>query len=229
MTDDRSTESVDPYCLSEQDAVDLLRPAPWNRFAVMGDSFAAGVGGPCPGYADVSWPDRVAGALRGGRPEFAYLNTGEVGVRTRAVRETQLEQVLAFRPDLVNVATGGNDLFGPEPDLDAVEADLEAVYSALTAQGAHVFAFTVADIFEAFPDFADFRILVSGLNDRIRRVAERHDATLVEMWDHPVRHSPTLMSSDGMHFSMEGHAVLAGEVVRGLAGRRKATVPGASV
>jgi lysophospholipase L1-like esterase len=225
MTDDRHLESVDPYCLAEQTAVDLLAPAPWQRFAVMGDSFAAGVGGPCAGYADVSWPERVAAALRGSRPDLAYLNTGVVGLRTRQIRETQLETVLAFRPDLVNVATGGNDLFDPQPDFDTLESDLDAVYGALTANGAHVFAFTVADIFEAFDDFASFRALVAELNSRIRAVAGRHGATLVEMWDHPVRHSPTLMSADAMHFSMEGHAVLASEVIQGLAHSLAAPAP----
>ncbi|WP_371496509.1 SGNH/GDSL hydrolase family protein [Kitasatospora sp. NBC_00374] len=228
MTNDRSTETVDPYCLSDEAAVDLLSGTPWKRFAVMGDSFAAGVGGPCPGYADISWPERVAQALRGNVPDLAYLNTGEVGLRTRQVRQTQLAKVLEFGPDLVNVATGGNDLFGPNPDLDAVEADLEEIYAALTARGAHVFAFTVADIFEAFPDFAEFRALVDRLNGRIRGVAERHGATLVDMWEHPVRTSPTLMSADGIHFSMEGHAVLAGEIIRSLSTATPATAPGRS-
>lgn len=214
---DRSYEEADPYCLSDEAAVALLSGTGWQRFAVMGDSFAAGVGGPCPGYADISWPDRVVAALRGSRPDLDHLNTGEVGLRTRQVRETQLARVLEFRPDLVNVATGGNDLFDAKVDLDAVEEDLDAIYAALTGQGAHVFAFTVADIFEAFAEFAEFRTLVAGLNDRIRSVATRYGATLVEMWDHPVRTSPTLMSTDGMHFSMEGHAVLAGEVIRALA------------
>ncbi|GAA2117197.1 hypothetical protein GCM10009759_63380 [Kitasatospora saccharophila] len=226
MTNDRSIEEADPYCLSDEAAGRLLSGTGWRRFAVMGDSFAAGVGGPCAGYADVSWPERVATALRGGAPDLAYLNTGVVGLRTREVRETQLERVLEFRPDLVNVAAGGNDLFSPSPDLDAAEENLEAVYAALTGQGAHVFAFTVCDVFEAFPEFAELRLLVSRLNDRIRAVAARHGATLVEMWDHPVRTSPTLMSADGMHFSMEGHAVLAGEIIRALAESRQPVTAG---
>ena len=228
MTDIRSTESLDPYCLSDEAAVGLLAGAPWQRLAVMGDSFAAGVGGPCPGYADISWPDRLVQALRGTRPNLAYLNTGVVGLCTRQVRETQLERVLEFRPDLVNVATGGNDLFSSDPDLDAVEEDLEAIYSALTAQGAHVFAFTVADIFEAFEEFASFRALVDNLNGRIRSVAARHGATLVEMWDHPVRTSPTLMSEDAIHFSMEGQAVLASEIIQSLSRVRAPAAPGRS-
>jgi lysophospholipase L1-like esterase len=217
MTQDRAQESTDPHCLSDDEAANLLRGAPWRRFAVMGDSFAEGVGGPCPGYADVQWAERVAEALRSSQPDLAYLNTGKMGLRTADVLKTQLDEVQAFRPDLVNVAAGGNDLFVPEPDLDGVEADLDTIYSALRAEGAHFFTFTVANVFDKYPELSEFKSRIDALNGRIRAVAARHGATLVEMWDHPVRLSPTLMSSDGVHFSMQGHAVLASEVVKALA------------
>ncbi|MFD0562581.1 SGNH/GDSL hydrolase family protein [Kitasatospora saccharophila] len=167
---------------------------------------------------------RHRAARRRARPRLPQHRRGRAA-HPRGPRDP-LERVLEFRPDLVNVAAGGNDLFSPSPDLDAAEENLEAVYAALTGQGAHVFAFTVCDVFEAFPEFAELRLLVSRLNDRIRAVAARHGATLVEMWDHPVRTSPTLMSADGMHFSMEGHAVLAGEIIRALAESRQPVTAG---
>ena len=48
-------------------------------------------------------------------------------------------------------------------------------------------------------------------------MAAKHEATLVEMWDDPIRHAPDLMSADGIHFAMMGQAVLASEIVRALA------------
>jgi lysophospholipase L1-like esterase len=218
VTEDHAREMADPHCLSGEAASELLRGAPWRRFAVMGDSYAEGVGDPSLGYADVAWPQRVADALRSVQPQLEYLNTGQRGLRAAQVRQTQLDRVLAFEPDLVNVACGGNDLLCRTPDLDAAQAEMEAIYLALRGQGAHIFACTVVNVFDAFPELAGFRDLVAALNDRIRTVAERHGATLVEMWDHPVRASSTLLSSDGMHFAMHGHAVLAAEIIRGLAG-----------
>jgi lysophospholipase L1-like esterase len=185
----------------------------------MGDSFAAGVGDPSQGYAPVSWPQRIAAALGSGNPGFGYLNTGVVGKRTAEVRAEQLDQVLVFKPDLVNVAAGGNDLFDAEPDLDAVEADLEAMYTALRGQGADIFTFTVTNVFESVPELSVFRDRTIALNDRIRAVAQRHDAVLIEMWSHPVRLRPNLMSADGIHFAMEGHAALAAEIVKALGAR----------
>jgi lysophospholipase L1-like esterase len=211
------TENADPYCLPAEQAAALLRDAPWRRFAVMGDSFAAGVGGPSPGYADLPWAERVVAALRAGRPDLAYLNTGETGLRSAEVRQTQLDRVLAFEPDLVNIAAGGNDLLVRTPDLDRTEAELDAMYAAVRRLGADLVAFTVANVFDAFPQLAAFRDMIAALNTRIRAVAQRHGATLVEMWEHPVRTRPDLMSADGVHFSRQGHAVLASEVVKALA------------
>ena len=215
---DVSTETTDPFCLSPEQSAELLRPGPWQRLAVMGDSFAAGVGSSCPGYAEQSWPERVESALRATRPDLAYLNTGTAGARTRQVLDEQLQQVLAFDPDLVNVAAGGNDLLTAEPDLDGVEADLDTIYRALTRRQAQIFAFTVVNVFDN-PAMAVLRERVMALNDRIRTVAARYDATLVEMWDHPVRTAPDLIGIDGVHFSMHGHAVLAAEIVKSLSGR----------
>jgi lysophospholipase L1-like esterase len=223
MTQDPlAAETADPLVLSPDEAARLLRDAPWRRLAVMGDSFAAGVGGPTPGYADQPWPNRLRTALGTGHPDFAYLNTGVVGLRTAEVRVGQLDRVLAFKPDLVNVAAGGNDLFVEDPDLDAVEAELDEIYAALRAQGADVFAFTVANVFDVIPALAALREPMAALNRRIRAVAMRHGAILVEMWEHPVRLRPDLLSPDGVHFAMVGHAALATEIIRTLSQRAQA-------
>jgi lysophospholipase L1-like esterase len=221
-TEDLSREAADPLCLPRDKAAELLRPAPWRRLAIMGDSFAEGLGGPSEGYADVPWPRRIADALGADRPDFAYLNTGAMGKLTAEVRAEQLDRVLAFKPDLVNIAVGGNDMFASVPDLDAVEAGLDAMYSAVRGQGADIFAFTVANVFDQVPGLEPFGERMSALNERIRAVAGRHGAVLVEMWDHPVRLRPTLMSADGIHFAMEGHAALAASIVTALAERIRA-------
>ncbi|MQY22607.1 SGNH/GDSL hydrolase family protein [Nocardia macrotermitis] len=212
-----ATEAADPLCLAPKAAAELLRDSPWRRFAVIGDSFAKGVGGPSAGYADTPWPERVADALRSGTPDLEYLNTGVLGVKSEQVRREQLPRVLEFGPDLVNIACGGNDLWVAEPDYDAIEAELDTLYAALREQGADIFAFTVANVFDRQPELAPFRDRIAAFNERIRTVAARHHALLVEMWEHPVRLRPTVMSDDGVHFSMEGQAALAAEVVKALA------------
>ena len=78
-TYDLRSETDDPLALSHEESVRLLRGAPWQRLAIMGDSFAAGLGDPSEGYAHVPWPRRVSAALGADKPGFAYLNTGVKG------------------------------------------------------------------------------------------------------------------------------------------------------
>lgn len=217
MTVELEDEVLGPHCLSAREAGEYLRAAPWRRFAVMGDSMAAGVGGPSAGYADLPWPARVVQALRYSRPDVAYLNTGVANLKTAEILRTQLEPVLDFQPDLVSIVAGSNDAFSRSSDLDEVQDSLDATYATFTERGAHLLLFTVTNVFDKSEQLAPFGKRIADLNDRIRALAAKHQATLIEMWDHPIRHAPELMSADGLHFSMMGQAVLASEIVRGLA------------
>ena len=40
---------------------------------------------------------------------------------------------------------------------------------------------------------------------------------VIDMWDHPIMKRPDLLSADRIHFAASGQAVMAAEVVRGLA------------
>ncbi|HLS75416.1 MAG TPA: SGNH/GDSL hydrolase family protein [Nocardia sp.] len=214
------TEQTDPLLLGPDEAVTLLRGAPWRRYAVLGDSIAKGIGDPSPGYEPVGWAERVVTALRGVDPGLSYLNTGRMGATTAEVREQQLPRVLEFEPDLVHVTCGGNDLFvAAEPDLDALRANLDALFAPLAATGAQLCTFTVADVWETerMAPMAVMRERMAALNTAISEVAARYDALLVDFWHHPVRLRPELMSADLIHFTTSGHAVVATEMIRALA------------
>src|ERR1700734_3168960 len=112
MTDDRppSAESRDPYLLDAAGAAALLSGAPWDRFAAVGDSGAAGVTEPLAGYATRSWFDRVAAWLRAARPGLVTLNLGRRDALARQVAAEQLPSALRFGPELTAVLAGGNDI-----------------------------------------------------------------------------------------------------------------------
>jgi len=212
------TESTDPMLLGPNAAGELMRGARWRRYAVLGDSIAQGIGDPSPGYLPTGWADRVVTALRAADPELHYLNTGRMGATTAQVLTHQLPRVLEFEPDLVHIICGGNDLFVPEPDLDALRANLNALFAPLAATGAQLCTFTVADVWETerMASMAPMRERMAGLNAIIRDVASAHDALLVDFWAHPLRLRPELMSSDLIHFASSGHAVVATEMIRAL-------------
>lgn len=218
---DAYTEADDPLLLSRAQAVALLDGAPWQRFAVLGDSIAAGTGDPSPGYAATGWADRVAAVLSSVNPALVYRNTGRIGATSTQVRERQLPQVLEFAPDLVHVSCGGNDLFEAGGDPNRLHDNLSAMFEELAAIGAQLSVFTVADVWEVerMAPMRPMRERMAAMNEVVRAVATEYDAVLTEFWDHPVRTRPTLMSADLIHFTTSGHAVVATEVVRSLARR----------
>ncbi|WP_408637749.1 SGNH/GDSL hydrolase family protein [Nocardia bovistercoris] len=211
------TEATDPMLLGPDAANELLAGAPWRRFAAVGDSLALGVGDPSPGYRDIGWSDRLAEILTGVRPDLEYLNTGKIGATVDQVLEHQLHPVLDFRPDLVHISCGGNDLFQPG-GLDRLPKRLDRLFEAVASTGALIFAFTIADVWntERMAAMRRMREPMAALNAIVRELATRYDALLVEFWDHPLRLRPEIMSADLIHFTTGGHAVVTSEVVRAL-------------
>ena len=59
----RDVVSEDPHTRDLTQASHLLAKAPWQRFAVLGDSHAAGVREQTDGYPDRSWYDHIVAAL----------------------------------------------------------------------------------------------------------------------------------------------------------------------
>ncbi|MFI6802711.1 SGNH/GDSL hydrolase family protein [Streptosporangium canum] len=211
------TEESDPYCLPPSRAADLLAGAPWQRFATVGDSLSAGTGDPSPGYASLGWPARVADILRRVHPGLTYLNLAEVGATTARTLRTQLDQLADFGPDLVHVPCGANDLFRPEPDYAAIATALGQVFELTAGTGARLTTFTLGRAF-VVPGYPDWDERVREVNDITRSLAADHGAVLVDMWDHPVNGRHDLLSKDRIHFAAMGQAVMATEIVKGLAG-----------
>ncbi|TCJ93630.1 SGNH/GDSL hydrolase family protein [Nocardia alba] len=214
-----TAEADDPLVLAPERATALLAGAPWRRFAVLGDSIAAGTGDPSPGYAPTGWADRVAAHLTSVNPALAYRNTGRIGATSEQVIDRQLADILEFAPDLVHLSCGGNDLFTAGVDIDRLHENLTTILTALAATDAQLSIFTVADVWsvERMAPMRPMRPQMIALNEVVRAVAAEFDAVLTEFWDHPLRNRPELMSADLIHFTTSGHAVVASEMVTSLA------------
>ncbi len=207
-----SAESIDPYVLRPNEARSLLAGAEWKRFAVLGDSLAEGVGDTTNGYFTLSWADRVAAEL--GVP--AYLNLGTERLTARAVARDQLEQAVAWRPDLVAVIAGGNDVLNADPDLYETERALESIYRRTRESGADVVAFTLMDPSSIFGDGRLAR-RIGALNSMIRHLAARVGVTLADLAIRPFGDERSIYSADLKHPNMRGHAIVASAVIESLA------------
>ncbi|MGY0497305.1 SGNH/GDSL hydrolase family protein [Nocardia sp. FBN12] len=213
-------EAEDPLVLAPEQVTALLAGAPWQRFAVLGDSIAAGTGDPSPGYAPTGWSDRVAAGLASANPTLAYRNTGRIGATSGQVIDLQLSEIIEFAPDLVHLSCGGNDLFTAGGDVDRLRENLSTILTALADTGARLSIFTMADVWsvERMAPMRAMRPQMIVLNEMLRAAATEFDVVLTEFWNHPLQSRPELMSADLIHFTTSGQAVVASEVVRSLAG-----------
>ncbi|MGW2706299.1 SGNH/GDSL hydrolase family protein [Streptomyces sp. NPDC001340] len=214
MTSTSFTEETDPYCLATVDAAALLFDAPWQRYAVIGDSLSAGTGDKSVGYGNQGWSDRFAHILRQVRPDLAYLNTAVIGATTMDTLDHQIDEIRDFAPDLLHIPCGANDLLRRSPEFGKIEQGMRKLYDLATETGAQLTTFTLGRSY-VVPVFPDWTERVLTLNDITRALAAEYD--VVDMWDHPVNSRENLLSADRIHFSTSGQAVMASEMARSLA------------
>jgi lysophospholipase L1-like esterase len=224
-------EDTDPHALDAERAAALLAGAPWRRLVVLGDSVAAGIREPVPGYRDLSWADRVAEAFG---PDVAHHNLARRGARVGDVIGRQLAPALRLGPDLAIVSAGGNDALEPAWDEDVTARQLGLVVGALRATGAHVLTLGLFDLFRSGlipdPPAAAMAERFDRLDALTVAVARREGAVHVHIRNHPLAAHPEIFAPDLMHANARGHAVAASAVVRVLAGQAVAystTVAGA--
>ncbi|MEU5253410.1 SGNH/GDSL hydrolase family protein [Streptomyces longwoodensis] len=187
-----------------------------TRYVALGDSQTEGVGDGDDSTGLRGWADRLAELLAVHHPGLHYANLAVRGRLAGQVRTEQLDPALALRPDLATVVAGVNDLLRPRFDADEVAGHLDAVFAALTAQGARVATLTFPDVARLTPLARPLGPRVHALNFRIREAARRHGVVVAETADHPVVTDPRLWSADRLHASPLGHARIAAAVAHAL-------------
>ncbi|WP_418059881.1 SGNH/GDSL hydrolase family protein [Pimelobacter simplex] len=105
------------------------------RFAALGDSTTVGLGDPVPGGGWRGWARILADSLRTSY-DVSFCNVAVSGATAGIVRERQLDQALAHRPDLASLLVGVNDTLRSTWDPARLRADLFSTAAALTGGGA---------------------------------------------------------------------------------------------
>ncbi|MFE0450023.1 SGNH/GDSL hydrolase family protein [Streptomyces sp. NPDC058914] len=188
----------------------------YARYVALGDSQTEGLGDGDDGIGLRGWADRLAEHLAHHNPGLRYANLAVRGRLAGQVHTEQLDPALALRPDLATVVAGVNDLMRPRFDADEVAGHLEAVFAALTAQGARVATVTFPDAARLTPLARPLSPRVLALNARIREAAGRHGVAVAETAGHAVVNDPRLWSPDRLHASPLGHARIAAAVAHAL-------------
>ncbi|MGY2876710.1 lysophospholipase L1-like esterase [Marmoricola sp. URHA0025 HA25] len=192
---------------------------PFHRYVALGDSFTEGVGDPDPARPNGlrGWADRVAEVLATQAPaDFGYANLAIRGRKLREIIDEQVEPGLGLEPDLVTIHGGGNDVLRPRVDLDALAAVYDEAVGRLTGSGARVVVFTIADP-GINPVFRMIRGRTAVFNEWVREIADRHGATLVDMWRMRGWKVSEVMDEDRLHLNPVGHQAIAIAVLDALA------------
>jgi lysophospholipase L1-like esterase len=186
------------------------------RYVALGDSQTEGLGDGDDLTGLRGWADRLAEQLAACSPGLQYANLAVRGRLAAQVHAEQLGPALALRPDLATVVAGVNDLLRPRFDADEVGGHLEAMFAALTAQGARVATVTFPDLARITPLAKPFGSRATALNDRIRAAALRHGVVVAETAHHPVVTDPRLWTQDRIHASPLGHERIAAALAHAL-------------
>lgn len=141
------------------------------RFAALGDSTTVGLGDPVPGGEWRGWARLLTDSLRSSY-DVSFCNLASSGATAAIVREQQLDQALAHRPDLASLLVGVNDTLRSSWDPDRLRADLLEVAGALVDGGATLMTARWHDhgAVLGLP-----RMVVRPINERIAVVNEVYD------------------------------------------------------
>jgi lysophospholipase L1-like esterase len=191
-----------------------VSPSVFHRYVAIGDSFTEGVGDADPGRPNGvrGWADRVAEVLASTTDDFGYANLAVRGRLLRRILDEQLEPALALSPDLVTVYAGGNDLLRPRCDVDALAEAYDDAVGRLAATGATLGVFTAFDPGAGGP-FARLRGRFAVYNERVREIADRHGAVVLDSWRMRPERPELMWSEDRLHLGPLGHRAVAIEVL----------------
>jgi acyl-CoA thioesterase-1 len=193
----------------EIEADELPAPGPARagvpRVVFLGDSITFGLGLESRQQA---WPAIIASDLAAAGVPIEAINAGLSG-DTTAGGLARLPELLAWKPDVLVVALGGNDATHGEP-ADAARANLQRIVTESRAAGA--------------------RVLLVGLR-LSPRLAEHENGSYAKLWDDLARDLsvpevpdmldgvldvPAMVQADGVHPTIEGQKRVASNVLPGL-------------
>lgn len=193
------------------------RHKPFTRYVALGDSSTEGIDDPDDDGGYRGWSQRLAErihAAQGGG--LLYANLAVRGLTTRQVRERQLEEARAMRPDLATVFCGTNDVTGRRFDASAVAADIAHMQRALVDGGAAVVSFTLPDLTPLMPLARLITPRIAALNAALTESSRANGVILVDFAAHPVATDPRLWSEDRIHANTAGHTRIAEALAQAL-------------
>jgi|SRR5581483_107515 len=174
------------------------------RYLALGDSFTIGTGS----SEQQAFPARLKGLLEKQGAQVKLLNPAVNGYSTQELIEDELPAVAAFRPTLITLAVGANDIVrgrGPE----AYRANLKKIFAALPAKA--VVALPQPDwsrspTAKLFGDPGRFHDQIVQYNNILSEEAKAAGARYIDLFPLMTREADARdIASDGLHPSAHAH------------------------
>ncbi|MFC8041519.1 SGNH/GDSL hydrolase family protein [Paenarthrobacter sp. NPDC057355] len=185
-----------------------------RRYVAIGDSFTEGVGDPSKVLPNGvrGWADRVAEKLAKAQPGWEYANLAVRSKRLRHIIDEQLQPAIDMEPTLITLYAGGNDILDFGTDMEALLDDYELLVARLRETGATVVLFTGFDV-KVSAVLEPFKKRNTLYNERVRGIASKYGALLVDYWCFDAYKDSRMWSPDRLHMSKAGHKYLAAQVL----------------
>ena len=182
----------------------------FSRYVAIGDSSTEGLEDPDGRGGYRGWADRLADHIAEGQVEpLEYANLAIRGMRLSEIRNTQFDDAMAMRPDLLTVFGGVNDALSMRWNATTARADLAAMFGEARARDITVLTFTVPDPSRVNPFGRQLKERMFQLNDILRAEAERYGVLLVDFQAYPVAEDRRLWYEDRLHGNTLGHELMA--------------------
>jgi lysophospholipase L1-like esterase len=190
-------------------AADVLTRTPL-RLVTLGDSYTRGLRV----TRRDTWPQQLVRALADDLPLVLAANLAETQTGSQQVIDEQLRQLTSYRPDVVSLQVGVNDVIAADVSLDDYRANVAKILDALVAELSpdRIFVITTPDYTLTrhggdYGDRASVRAAIAEANAIITVAAEARGIVVVDI--SPVSDRVTedrTLVVDGLHPSGKQYA-----------------------
>lgn len=191
------------------------------RFAALGDSTTYGIGDPAPDGGWRGWARLLADSMHS-HYDVSFCNLAVSGATVQTLRDTQLDEALAHKPDVASLIVGVNDTMRSNWDPARIRNDLMTCAEALTGVGA---VLMTARFHDHGAVFGLPRSLRRGLHRRIEAVNTAYDeihrtfgGLRIDLATQTEVYTREFWSVDRLHPSELGHRAFARMYAEQLAG-----------
>ncbi|MFJ7060851.1 SGNH/GDSL hydrolase family protein [Streptomyces microflavus] len=181
--------------------------ATYTSLVAVGDSFTEGMSDLLPDGTFRGWADVLASRLAARSPGFRYANLAVRGKLISQIVTEQVRPAVAMQADVVTLVGGLNDTLRPKCDMGMVRGRLEEAVELLAPSCKKLVLMRSPG--RNGPVFDRFRPRMEALFALIDDLADRHGASVVDLYSAPSLSDPRMWDFDRLHLAAEGHRRVA--------------------